>query len=281
MSIIQLLSSLSLEVKIGIVVGVATVVVLSKLALGKSKPTREPALNPTEYKKFMLREKQIINHNTRLFRFNLNHPDDVVGLPIGQHMSIKAEVAGKDIFRSYTPVSSDDEKGYFDLIIKVYEKGLMSQYIDALKPGDFISVKGPKGQFSYKPNMVKEICMIAGGTGITPMLQVARAILKSPSDKTQINMIFANVNEDDILLRGELDEIVKKHENFKLYYVLNNPPEGWKEGVGFVSEDMIRKHFSGPSSNIKVVMCGPPLMNKAMQGHLEKIGYSQDQMFVF
>lgn len=48
----------------------------------------------------------------------------------------------------------------------------MSQYIDNLKPGDFIQVKGPKGQFEYKPNMVQEFGMIAGGTGITPMLQV-------------------------------------------------------------------------------------------------------------
>lgn len=49
----------------------------------------EPALHPQTYKKFMLREKHVINHNTRLFRFNLHHNDDIVGLPIGQHMSMK------------------------------------------------------------------------------------------------------------------------------------------------------------------------------------------------
>ena len=48
----------------------------------------------------------------------------------------------------------------------------MSQYIDHMNPGDFLQVRGPKGQFEYKPNMVKEMGMIAGGTGITPMLQV-------------------------------------------------------------------------------------------------------------
>nr|2EIX_A Chain A, NADH-cytochrome b5 reductase [Physarum polycephalum]2EIX_B Chain B, NADH-cytochrome b5 reductase [Physarum polycephalum] len=242
---------------------------------------REPALNPNEYKKFMLREKQIINHNTRLFRFNLHHPEDVVGLPIGQHMSVKATVDGKEIYRPYTPVSSDDEKGYFDLIIKVYEKGQMSQYIDHLNPGDFLQVRGPKGQFDYKPNMVKEMGMIAGGTGITPMLQVARAIIKNPKEKTIINLIFANVNEDDILLRTELDDMAKKYSNFKVYYVLNNPPAGWTGGVGFVSADMIKQHFSPPSSDIKVMMCGPPMMNKAMQGHLETLGYTPEQWFIF
>jgi cytochrome-b5 reductase len=281
MSVTQLLSSLSLEVKIGIVVAAAAVFVISKFAFGSSGSKREPALNPNEYKKFMLREKQIINHNTRLFRFNLNHPEDVVGLPIGQHMSVKAEVDGKEIYRPYTPVSSDDEKGYFDLIIKVYEKGQMSQYIDHMKPGDFLQVRGPKGQFDYKPNMVSEFGMIAGGTGITPMLQVARAILKNPKEKTIIKLIFANVSEDDILLRKELDEMTKKHSNFRMYYVLNNPPAGWTGGVGFVSADMIKQNFSSPSSNINVLLCGPPMMNKAMQGHLEGLGYKNEQLFIF
>lgn len=48
----------------------------------------------------------------------------------------------------------------------------MSQYIDHLNVGDLLEVRGPKGQFSYKPNMTKHMCMLAGGTGITPMLQV-------------------------------------------------------------------------------------------------------------
>lgn len=279
-TLLQWVGSLSLEAKVGIVVAVATVALVSKFALGGSRK-REPALNPNEYKKFKLKEKQIINHNTRLFRFELHHPEDVVGLPIGQHMSVKADVDGKTIFRSYTPVSSDDEKGYFDLIIKVYEKGQMSQYIDHLNVGDFLEVRGPKGQFTYKTGMTKNMCMLAGGTGITPMLQVARAILKDPKDKTNVHLIFANVNEDDILLRGELDALTKKHPNFKLYYVLNNPPAGWKGGVGFVSSDMIKQNFPSAKDDVKVVMCGPPMMNKAMQGHLEGLGYSQEQMFVF
>ena len=54
------------------------------------------------------------------YRFALPHPQDVLGLPIGQHISVQATIAGKDIMRSYTPTSSDDELGYFDLLIKVF-----------------------------------------------------------------------------------------------------------------------------------------------------------------
>jgi len=53
------------------------------------------------------------------YRFALPHPSDVLGLPIGQHISVSAEINGKEIMRSYTPTSSDDDLGHFDLLIKV------------------------------------------------------------------------------------------------------------------------------------------------------------------
>jgi cytochrome-b5 reductase len=53
------------------------------------------------------------------YRFALPHPADILGLPIGQHISVSAEIDGKTITRSYTPTSSDDDLGHFDLLIKV------------------------------------------------------------------------------------------------------------------------------------------------------------------
>jgi NAD(P)H-flavin reductase len=53
------------------------------------------------------------------YRFALPHPQDVLGLPIGQHISVQATIAGKNITRNYTPTSSDDDVGYFDFLIKV------------------------------------------------------------------------------------------------------------------------------------------------------------------
>ena len=86
--------------------------------------------------------------------------------------------------------------------------------------------------------------MIAGGTGITPMLQIIRAALKNPLDRTKISLIYANVNVEDILLRTELDELARKHKDrFKVYYVLNNPPPNWKGGVGFVTKDQIEQYL--------------------------------------
>ena len=121
----------------------------------------------------------------------------------------------------------------------------------------------------YQPGLVRAFGMIAGGTGITPMLQIVRAILKNPSDRTHISLIFANVNEEDILLRKELEQLAKDEESrFKLYLVLNNPPaEGWTGGVGFVTEDMIKEHCPKPAKDIKILMCGPPPMISGMKKH--------------
>jgi cytochrome-b5 reductase len=86
--------------------------------------------------------------------------------------------------------------------------------------------------------------MIAGGTGITPMLQIIRAALKNPLDRTKLSLIYANVNPDDILLKNELEELAAAHSNrFKVFYVLNNPLAGWTGGVGFVSKDQIEQHM--------------------------------------
>lgn len=187
------------------------------------------------------------SHNVAIYRFALPHPTDILGLPIGQHISLAATPRGaeKEVVRSYTPISSDDDKGFFDLLIKSYPQGNISAHMDTLQVGDTMKVKGPKGAMVYTPNMCRHLGMIAGGTGITPMLQIIRAIVKGRprnggDDTTQVDIIFANVNPDDILLKDDLDRLAREDDGFRVYYVLNNPPEDWTGGVGFVTADMIK-----------------------------------------
>jgi cytochrome-b5 reductase len=99
--------------------------------------------------------------------------------------------------------------------------------------------------------------MIAGGSGITPMYQIINAVLKNPADQTALSLIYANVNEEDILMKKELDALAAAHASrFKVYYVLNNPPAGWTGGVGFVSKDQIQTHLPSSSGDAKILMCG-------------------------
>ncbi|CAG8609707.1 4722_t:CDS:2 [Paraglomus brasilianum] len=260
----------------------------SKYLVGKFNE-RAPVLSPTEWKKFPLIEKIRVSHNVALYRFGLPHPEDFLGLPIGQHISVKAEIGGKTVQRSYTPTSSDDDLGHFDLLIKTYHNGIISKYISELKIGDQIDVKGPKGQFKYAPGLVRAVGMVAGGTGITPMLQIIRAILKNPDDKTIVSLIFANIALEDILLKDELDGLAAGHDNFTVHYTLDKPPEGWTGNVGFVTADMIKKHCPAPAADVKILLCGPGPMVSVMKKHCETLGYEkpraisklEDQTFAF
>jgi hypothetical protein len=154
--------------------------------------------------------------------------------------------------RSYTPISSDLTPGYFDLLIKSYPTGNISKHVASLMVGQTMKVRGPKGAMVYKPNMVRHFGMIAGGTGITPMLQIIRAIVRGrpTGDTTQVDLLFANVNPEDILLKEDLDALVAGDSGFRVHYVLNNPPKGWKGGVGFVTTDMIKVSLSLGNSRV-------------------------------
>ena len=250
-------------------------------------------LKPEVFQELPLSKITKTSHNVKIYRFALPSPSQTLGLPIGQHISIAATPKGaeKEVVRSYTPISSDEDLGYVDFMIKAYPQGNISAHMDTLKVGDTMKFRGPKGAMVYTPNMCKHIGMIAGGTGITPMLQVIRAIQRGrvAGDKTKVDLIFANVNPDDILLKEDIDSIAKQDPNFKVYYVLNNPPEGWNGGVGFVTPDMMKQHLPSPGPDMKLMMCGPPPMIGAMKKAAESLGFEKaravsklsDQVFCF
>lgn len=251
---------------------------------------QQPVLKPDEFQKFPLIEKNRVSHNSCVYRFGLPRSTDRLGLPIGQHVSIGATINEKEVVRSYTPISTDDELGYFDLLIKTYENGNISKHVDAKKVGETVNFRGPKGFFTYTPNMVKSFGMIAGGTGIAPMYQIISAILRNPDDHTKVFLLYANVAENDILLRAELDKWADEHaDQFKIHYVLNEAPEGWTGSVGFVTPALIDKFLPKQTEETNLLLCGPPPMISAMKTAAVGLGYPKakpvsklgDQVFVF
>ncbi|KFP83609.1 NADH-cytochrome b5 reductase 3, partial [Apaloderma vittatum] len=254
-------------------------------------------------------DKQEVSHDTRSFRFALPSIDHVLGLPVGQHIYLSARIDGALVVRPYTPVSSDDDKGFVDLVVKIYFRGVhpkfpdggkMSQYLDSLKIGDTIDFRGPSGLLVYKgkgstfdirpekkaepvTKKVKYVGMIAGGTGITPMLQIIRAIIKDKDDPTVCQLLFANQTEKDILLRSELEEIQAQNPSrFKCWYTLDRAPENWEYSQGFVNHEMIRDHLPPPQNDVLILMCGPPpMIQYACVPNLDKLGYPKDMRFSF
>ncbi|KAI4341188.1 hypothetical protein MLD38_025944 [Melastoma candidum] len=277
----ELLQSQDFQILAGVVV--ALLAVAAALAFLKSFNKSKGCLDPENFRNFKLVKRTQLSHNVAKFTFELPTPASVLGLPIGQHISCKGKDAqGEEVIKPYTPTTLDSDIGYFELVIKMYPQGRMSHHFRELRVGDYLAVKGPKGRFRYQPGQVRAFGMLAGGSGITPMFQVARAILENPKDRTNVHLIYANVTQEDILLKEELEDLAACYpDRFKVYYVLNQPPEVWNGGVGFVSKDMIQTHCPAPGPGIQILRCGPPPMNKAMAAHLESLGYTPEMQFQF
>jgi NAD(P)H-flavin reductase len=275
-----------------------------------AKPVANIALTSETSKNwaaFPLKEKIVVSHDTRIFRFALRNSEQVFGLPIGQHISLKADIKNKgDVApsptqRSYTPISCDDDLGHFDIMVKVYfagvhpkfpDGGKMSQHLEKMAIGETILVKGPTGRFEYlgngrcvvkgKERTVKSFAMIAGGTGITPILQIVRAVLKNPEDKTTMHLVYANQTAEDILLRKELDACALD-SRVKVWYTIDrDAPANWQYSTGHVDEAMLRAHLPAGSDDTLAIMCGPPpMLNFACKPNLDKCGYTVEQCYAF
>lgn len=228
------------------------------------KKLKGGCLDPEKFKDFKLVKRTKLSHNTARFRFVLPTPNSFL-VPVGQHIRCRGKDSkGEEIIKPYTPITLDSDLGYFELVVKMYPMGRMSHHFREMKVGDYLAVKGPtlqmKGRFKYKPGEVRSFGMLAGGTGITPMFQVTRAILENPKDKTEVHLIYANHTYEDILLKA---------------------PEEWKDGVGHINKDMIQAHCPPPGPQIQIMRCGPPPMNTAMAAHLNSLGYTSEMQFQF
>lgn len=280
----------------------------AKYFLDQKKKKLVTLVDPNTKYALKLIEREEISHDTRRFRFGLPSSKHVLGLPTGQHIYLSCRINGQLVVRPYTPTSSDEDEGYVDLVIKVYFKnvhpkfpdgGKMSQYLNDMKIGDSIDVRGPSGNLVYngkgefairkdkksepKVKKYKKVSMIAGGTGITPMLQLIRQVFRDADDSTQLALLFANQTEDDILLRKELEDVQNEKPNqFKVWYTVDRPSDGWEYSTGFISSEMIEGNLFSPSDDHLVVMCGPPpMINFACIPNLDKLGFDPETRFAY
>ncbi|GKT41731.1 NADH-cytochrome b5 reductase 2 [Colletotrichum spaethianum] len=245
-----------------------------------------------------LEDVEIVNHNTKKFRFKLPEDDMVSGLEVASAIltKYKGPEDEKATLRPYTPTSDEDARGYIELLVKKYPNGPMSTHMHDMTPGQRLDFKGPLPKYPWTPNKHDHIALVAGGTGITPMYQLARAIFNNPEDKTKVTLVFGNVTEEDILLKKEFAELENTYpQRFRAFYVLDKPPKEWVGNKGFITKDLLKQVLPEPKSeNIKVFVCGPPGLMNAVSGNkksprdqgelvgaLKELGYKPEQVYKF
>lgn len=201
------------------------------------------------------------------------------------------------IKRSYTPINRVEQPGFVDLLVKVYlpspqfpEGGQLTQYINTLQVGDFMTMDGPKGKLEYmgqglfrfvKQGLSKrfrKVSMVAGGTGIAPCYQLMLHMLEEEQGY-EITLIFANRTPADILMKEELDRF--EDMGVKIVYTVDRADADWKGYTGFVTKKMIAESLSAPAESHLMLYCGPRPMNKELRKALLELGHDEAHVFKF
>ena len=247
----------------------------------------------------MLHSKRIVSWDTRIFTFKLEHDNQSLGLPIGQHLMIKLKdpTTGEAVIRSYTPLSETGQRGYVDVLVKVYfdtqerQGGKMTKAMESLSIGQSIEFKGPTGKFEYlgggscsinkAERKVKMFVMICGGSGITPIYQVLRAVMQDRNDATKCIVLDGNRLIEDILCKEELDRFERDGEGrCRILHTLTKPPDNWRGLRGRIGKALLEEHAQW-SSECMALICGPEAMEKTVQMELKELGWPEADLHRF
>jgi ferredoxin-NADP reductase len=157
-----------------------------------------------------------------------------------------------------------------------------------------------KMTISFNGREVKRIGLLAGGTGIAPMIQIIRAYSDhlrkkrgghdGPAATTNnscphhgLNLIYAAEEDSDLAYMKLLKSVQKDFpHDFRVYVKVNSPPLGWTEGVGFIEPQDVMAHLMyPPETQDLVVICGPPVFESAMVKILRRLGFEPHQWFSY
>ena len=189
----------------------------------------------------------------------------------GQYLTFKLEIGNSVVTRSYSIASSPASalNGEYQITVKRINDGFVSDYIlDNWSVGDKVIAYAPEGNLIYNPLRDSEnIVGIAGGSGITPFLSLARAIDEG-DEACSLTLLYGCRNSEEILFKDELDKLSEKNEKINVVYVLSHSDEDGYE-KGFVGADIIKKYANEAAYSIFV--CGPGGLYKFLDSELPKL----------
>lgn len=212
----------------------------------------------------------------------------------GQYLTLKFNIDGQEVRRSYSLCSSPILDEYWRIGVKRVEKGLVSNYInDHVKVGDTIEVMPPNGRFFVETNEsnYKTYYLFSAGSGITPTLSIAKTILNG-EQKSFVHMIFGNRNQDSIMFKAELDQLQKDFpERFILIHTLSRPKNQWSDlwstndefRKGRVDAEAVKwfiNEYPPYAQNVEYYICGPEPMIEGTKTALQQIDVPEERIFI-
>ena len=159
--------------------------------------------------------------------------------------------------------------------------GVCSSFMFSLKPGDKVMISGPYGEFHIKPTN-REMMFIGGGAGMAPMRSHIFDQFNTQKTKRKATFWYGARSKREIFYEENFEDIEKNFPNFKFTIALSEPkPEdNWTGKVGFIHKVIFDEYLSKQEApeDIEYYLCGPPVMNDAIQKMLYDLGVPSEMI---
>ncbi len=268
-----------------------------------------------EFQPVELVDRVKVSPSSSVLRFQL--PDSTRPLQLSTCACIlaRAEIPNKTsksvmeaVIRPYTPISTNALVGYMDLLVKNYPTtGTMSKFLHEVEIGS-TSISFKHIPFNVKiqaPFQQKHIIMLAGGTGITPMIQALHSILGMDDDsllqqripnEQKVTLLYGSQHSQDILTQPLLDAWAKAYPTkLDVVHVVSDEPSdsSWSGKHGRIEKELLDLYLPSPlvGENVIILVCGPTPMYHALCGPREEqesisgilgdMGFSSQQVYKF
>jgi ferredoxin-NADP reductase len=222
---------------------------------------------------------EVIPRTRDIKTFRLAVRGQQVEYDAGQYFYVTIKVGGQDAEHHFTISSSPTEtaKQHYLAFTKRITSSDYSQALDRMKPGDWVKLEGPEGEFTLPPGKAR-LAFVSGGIGITPL----RSMMRYTADKGlehDIVLVYANNVWDNIAFREELDEMAAARRGIRVEYVLSGPdfPPGWKGKRGFITKEIISDLVPDYRERT-FYLSGPVKMVLSLEDQLSGIGVSPDHV---
>jgi len=201
---------------------------------------------------------------------------DVPGWPghrAGQHVDVRLTAEdGYQAQRSYS-IASVPDGTRVELTVERLEDGEVSPYLtDGLRPGDRIELRGPVGgYFVWEPSQGGPLLLVAGGSGVVPLMAMIRARAVAGSD-IDARLLFSSRSWEEVIYRGELERLGGGGLTV-VHTLTRSQPPGWAGYARRVDAEMLVEVGPSPSRLPGVYVCGPTPFVEAVAEALVELGH--------
>lgn len=235
----------------------------------------ETAAGPVRRLEWQLAKVREIVVETYRVKSLLLHAASWQGHLPGQHVDIRLTAEdGYQAQRSYS-IASPPEDELLTLTVERVDDGEVSPYLAGdLRAGDQFELRGPiGGYFVWTVAMRGPLCLIAGGSGIAPLMAMlrhrARRNVRAPA-----SLLYSSRSLEDIIYREELDEMARRDRDLRVVHTLTRKqPEGWLGHRRRVDKAMLAETSFPPEQNPKVFVCGSTPFVEDVSRFLVELGH--------